>query len=424
LLLPLGTWGDVLPFVRLGRELRRRGHAVTLVACELFEPLARREGFEFLPLLDCAEYQRIFANPQLWHPRWASITFLREAVLPFMRRQYGFVQETCRAGECDVLVAPCQSLGARVAHERLGVPLVTVHLAPYMFRSAIQCRKVSGVSLPEWMSPEWKRAIFRVADFGGDRLYGRVVNSFLAELGLAPARRVFWEWWNSPQRIVGLFPEWFAAPQADWPRQTVLAGFLPGDGQTLPLSDEVETFLGQGPAPIVFTAGTAMVHGGKFFAESIAAARRSGARAILLSQYRRQLPGKLPRDVAWFDFVPLEALLPRVSAIVHHGGIGTTAQALAAGVPQLPVPMSFDQPDNAYRVECLGVGRSLGFWAYSAKTVAPVLEQLLRDEEVRLRCREVALKCAGSHALASACDEIESLATATSGRGFMGNPCG
>lgn len=408
--MPLGTWGDVLPFVRLGRELRRRGHLVTMLACELFEPLAVREGFDFLPLMDCDEYDAITANPWLWHPRWAGITFLREAVLPFMRRQFDVASAAIEAGECDLLVAPAQSLGARVAQEKHGVPLVTVHLAPYLFRSAIKSRRVSGVSLPEWFPPAWKRAFFRAADFGGDMLYGRVVNAFQSELGLPAAKRVFWEWWNSPDKIVGLFPEWFAAPQADWPQQTVLAGFLPVDESAeMPLGQDVEKFLRAGPPPIVFTAGTAMAHSEKFFAESMAAARKLGVRAILLSQYGEQLPSELPRDVAWFDFVPLEKLLPRVAAMVHHGGIGTTGQLLTAGVPQLVVPMSFDQPDNAYRVECLGVGRSIRPRDYVAENVASELGQLLGDGGIRARCQEVSAKCAETQAVRVACDAIEEL---------------
>jgi rhamnosyltransferase subunit B len=411
MLLPLGTWGDVLPFVRLGRELRQRGHVVTLVACELFEPLARRESFEFVPIMDCAEYQRIFANPRLWHPRWAAITFLRDAVLPFMRRQYEVIRAAELGGECDVLVAPCQSLGARVAQEALGLPLATVHLAPYMFRSAVRPRKVSGASLPDWLPVASKRAMFRLADFCGDQSFGRMVNRFRAELGLPRTKRVFWDWWNSSEKIIGLFPEWFGEPAADWPQQTVLAGFLASDLETVsPLTEEVESFLEAGPAPIVFTAGTGMAHGRQYFEESVHAARMLGTRAILLSQYVDQLPRELPTDVMAVDFVPLERLLRRAAAIVHHGGIGTTAQALAAGVPQLPVPMSFDQPDNAHRVERLGVGRALARSKYSAEAVVPLLAEMLKGSEVRARCRQVAALCTGSQAVGVACDEIEALA--------------
>ncbi len=112
------------------------------------------------------------------------------------------------------------------------------------------------------------------------------------------------------------------------------------------------------------------------------------------------------------DFVPLEKLLRRVAAIVHHGGIGTTAQALSAGVPQLPVPMSFDQPDNAYRVERLGVGHAVRRKEYCAGKVVPILERLTTDELVRSRCGEVAAWCEGTEALRIAGDAIEALAEA------------
>jgi rhamnosyltransferase subunit B len=419
LMMPLGTWGDVIPFVQLGRELRRRGHAVAVVACDVFEPLVRRAGLEFVALLGRDEYERVVSNPRLWHPRWAGITFLREAVLPNMRRQFEIADAAIRAGVCDVLVAPAQSLGARIAQEKYGVPLVTVHLAPYMFRSAIQSRRVSGVSLPDWFPRAWKQTLFRLADFCGDQLDGRVVNAFVAELGLPRAKHVFWEWWNSPARVVALFPEWFAEPQSDWPQQTVLAGFLPIEkADEAPLDGEVESFLYRGPAPVVFTAGTAMAHGGRFFEESLRSVQRLGQRAILLTRFRDQLPTDLPPGVIAHEFVPLSTLLPRVAAIVHHGGIGTTAQALAAGVPQLIVPMSFDQPDNAYRVERCEVGRTVRSENYRVERAAAVLGELLADEPLQRRCRAMAARCAGSDGLRIACDEIEGAA------GVVGNSVG
>jgi UDP:flavonoid glycosyltransferase YjiC (YdhE family) len=410
LLLPLGTWGDVIPFVQLGRELRRRGHQVTVAGCDVFEPLARRAGLEFVSLQSADGYERVVGNPRLWHPRWAGITFLRQAVLPSMRRQFEFADEAIRSGECDVLVAPAHSLGARIAQEVHGTPLVTVHLAPYMFRSAMASRKVSGVALPEWFPAAWKRAFFRLADYCGDVSFGREVNRLRAEVGLAPARRVFWEWWNSPERVVALFPAWFARPQADWPEHAVLAGFLPIDAaEGTALDEGLKRFLQNGSPPIAFTAGTAMAHGRRFFAESLEAAQRLGRRAILLTQFSEQLPEELPPGVMAVDFVSLPKLLPRVAALVHHGGIGTTIQALAAGVPQLVVPMSFDQPDNAHRVERLGVGRVLRPREYVGGRVSAVLGELLGDPRIAARCEEVARWCPAADGTRVACDEIEAM---------------
>jgi UDP:flavonoid glycosyltransferase YjiC (YdhE family) len=192
----------------------------------------------------------------------------------------------------------------------------------------------------------------------------------------------------------------------------VLAGFLPIDveGQEAGLSEDLEAFLRYGSPPIVFTAGTAMAHGRRFFAESLEAAQRLGRRAILLTQYGEQLPGDLPPGVMAVDFVSLPKLLPRVAALVHHGGIGTTIQALSAGVPQLVVPMSFDQPDNAHRVEQLGVGRVLRPREYVGGRVAAVLGELLVDPRIAARCEEVARWCRAANGARVACDEIERLA--------------
>ena len=79
---------------------------------------------------------------------------------------------------------------------------------------------------------------------------------------------------------------------------------------------------------------------------------------MFLTQYPEQLPARLPNGVRHFNYIPFSTVLPRAAAFVHHGGIGTTAQALAAGVPQLVVPLAHDQPDNAVRIRHLGVGDS------------------------------------------------------------------
>ena len=103
-------------------------------------------------------------------------------------------------------------------------------------------------------------------------------------------------------------------------------------------------------------------------------------------------------------------MLPHAAALVHHGGIGTTAQGLAAGTPQLVMPMNHDQPDNAARIVKLGVGISLKLNDYHGKTVADKLNHLLRSQQVQLQCQKVAKKVNFSEALANTCLAIEQLA--------------
>lgn len=116
----------------------------------------------------------------------------------------------------------------------------------------------------------------------------------------------------------------------------------------------------------------------------------SGRRGLLLTHDASQLPATLPPQVAHFSYVPFTALLPRLSALVHHGGIGTTCQALLAGVPQLVRPMGFDQFDNAQRVLTLGVGRQLLPRHYTPAAVTKALNELTTAPSIQARCAELA----------------------------------
>jgi UDP:flavonoid glycosyltransferase YjiC (YdhE family) len=153
-----------------------------------------------------------------------------------------------------------------------------------------------------------------------------------------------------------------------------------------------------------------MQQGRPFFDAAADACRRLGCRGVLLTRYRQQVPERLPPNVRHFDYVPFSRLLPRSAALVHHGGIGTTAQALAAGIPQLVMPMSHDQPDNAARVERLGVGLSLAPRRFQGPAVAAALERLLHTPEVGARCRAVAERMAGCGAVEQTCLALEQLA--------------
>lgn len=410
LLIPIGSAGDVYPYIRLGAELRKRGHRITLAANELFSPLAEAEGFDFVMLGSREEYEKIVADPTIWDKRRGGIAFVKQIILPFMQRQFEVIEKCVGRGECDVVVAAGQAIGARIAQEKLGVSLATVHLSPFFFRSAHRNRRVPGFTIPDILPPSWKRAMFRAADFAGDWAFGGAVNEFRSELGLPQANAIFWDWWNSPQLILAMFPQWFAAPQPDWPSQTRHTGFPLFDPSSQgKLSSEVTAFLDAGERPVIFTPGTAMSHGSDFFATSLEAVKGFGCRAMFISQFPEQIPVALPESVFACRYAPFGQLLPRAAAIVHHGGIGTISQAMAAGIPQLVRPMGFDQAENASRLEELGIGATLSPRRYTVQKLVPTLRRLLHSTDVRDGCRLAANRFPEAADLESACREIDLL---------------
>ncbi|MCX5661756.1 MAG: glycosyltransferase [Planctomycetota bacterium] len=412
ILTPVGSSGDVHPFLGLGMALRARGHEVAVLGNTHFAPLVQAAGLGQIELGTAEQYLAAIGNPDIWHPRrgFAAITGMTNQLI---RPMYDALAELHEPGR-TIVVSHSLGMGARVAQEKLGIPLVTMHLQPALFRSRTAPPRIADL-LPGY-SPLWfRRFVFWVGDRAFvDPIIGQPLNAFRAELGFAPVKGIFRDWWNSPQRVLAMFPEWFAPQQPDWPPQTRLVGFPLYDerGLTAP-PPELEAFLNAGDKPIVFTPGSAMRFGQAFFQAAAEACKILGRRGILLTRFPEQIPRDLPPDVRHFDFVPLSKLLPRAAAMVHHGGIGTLSQTLAAGIPHLIMPMAHDQPDNAERVRRLGVGASLSRSHFKGPAVARELASLLGSPHVAVACREVASRFQGVDALTRACEEIEAVGPAT-----------
>jgi rhamnosyltransferase subunit B len=420
LLVALGSHGDVHPFVGLGLALRGRGHVVTVVANGHFRPLVERAGLKFIELGTDQEYRRLTSDPDLWHNS-KSLKVIFDSVLATVRPLYEiverFVAQSRAFGNGDAaVVASSLGFGARMAQDKLGIPTASVHLSPSLFRSARDMPVIAGTALRPWM-PAWvKRLAFAAGDrYVIDPLLTPSLNAFRAELGLGPISGVLRDWLHSPRLTIGLFPQWFAAAQPDWPSQVRLTGFPLYDELGLkPLLPQLAKFLDDGDSPIAFTPGSAMWQGRAFFDAGAEACRLIGRRGLLLTRHREHVPPNLPPGVCHVDYAPFSALLPRCAALVHHGGIGTCAQAMSCGIRQVVMPMAYDQPDNAFRMSRLGVAAILPPGKFRGPTLARKLMEVLDSSQISANCRRVAEKFVGADALARTCELIEELAPSPS----------
>jgi UDP:flavonoid glycosyltransferase YjiC (YdhE family) len=410
ILATLGTDGDVIPHIGLGAKLRARGHRVTLAAPETYRPLAEGLGLGFEALVSADEYARMIADPDLFHPlrsgpmmaRWGS---------PFVARQYELLAGLAAAQD-TVLVGNPGVVAVRLVQEKLRRPTATLLLQPGLLPSTIAPPEMTaGLTLPRGIPRPLGELYWAGVDAAGYLLVARPLNKVRASLGLPPLRRLF-RWWLSPELVIGLFPDCYGPPQPDWPPQLRLAGFGRYDGDRGgggDLADDVRAFCQSASPPVAFTLGTGMTHGAEFFRAAVAACERLGVRGLLLTKYAHQLPPRLPPGVLHCPYAPFRQLLPLCAAVVHHGGIGTTAAALSAGIPQLILPMAWDQPDNAQRVRRLGVGAALGPRQRTAGHLASALARLMTPE-IRARCRVVAERLGTVDGLDVAAGWIEELA--------------
>ncbi len=309
------------------------------------------------------------------------------------------------------MVASSLALGARVAQDKLGILLASVHLSPSIFQSAYDPPMLTGMNLlPRCTPPAVWRAIWRIVNTTMDSLIAPSINDLRKSVGLPPVRNIIRDYWHSPQRVIGMFPDWFAPPQSDWPPQTILTGFPLFDEPDLsPISDELETFLRAGDPPIAFTPGSAMWQARTFFETSAAACAKLNRRGLLLTRHTDHLPKNLPPGVIHVHYAPFSQLLPRCCAFVHHTGIGTSAQAMASGVPQLTTPFTHDQPDNTARLVRLGIAKTLLPTQYTPDHAARVLKELIESPRIKNNCRQIAARFIGVDALGKTCELIEAL---------------
>ena len=261
------------------------------------------------------------------------------------------------------------------------------------------------------------RALRRGAVHTAGRWYGPL-RALQRDLGLPTDRDPMFEGF-SPTLNLALFSPHFAAPQPDWPPHTVATGFpfldIPEE-EVLP--PHLEAFLREGPPPIVFTLGSSAVWTpGSFYAESIEAAQRLGRRALLLAgpQSAERMPA-LPDGIMAVDYVPHAAVFRRAAAIVHQGGIGTTAQALRAGKPTIIVPFAHDQFDNARRSERLGLGLTMSRDRYTATSATRTLHRLLSNPDFSRRATQFGRLIREENGIEAACAAV--------GRVVRRNPTG
>jgi len=428
-----GSLGDLHPCIALGRALERRGCTAVIASHAEYADRVAAAGLSFLVVRPSfadleARYgkdRRALTAELLAHPP----RLYTKIILPFLNDAMADLEAALHAD--DVLLVTTAAVGARIVAERRGTRWLSLALQPAVFLSALDPPRfppLEGVmALAERLGPCAVQPMLYLVRLGL-RALGRPITHLRKRLGLAPyATDPILGGAASPMGTLALYSPLFAPLPADLESPVVATGFARFDADeqgSAQLTPALAAFLAHGPAPVVLTLGSSFVWSpGRFYLEGLEAVRALGRRAVLLVGAAAADPSYTALsndDVHVADYAPYSALLPHAAAVVHQGGIGTCAQALAAGCPQLVVPHFGDQMDNARRLETLGVARRLDRQRFDAHRASELLEALLATPAFGARARDVALRLAAEDGAATACQAIETwLAT---GRLVMATP--
>lgn len=401
-MIALGTRGDVQPYIGLGIGLQKAGHRVTICSSANFRSFVEEYGIQFEPtrddllaVMNTDDGQAILDN---------SVSFFKKIrIYMQVAKQSGAVQmemleDTWRAAEKsnpDVILYHPKGYGAPHFAEKLGVPVIHAFLAP----GVIPTQDFPAFGFPTWKLGGWyNRWTTRVVLKALAMSLGKYIKSWRSLHGLpALPQGVSFSHLPSGEPIPMLlgFSEHVVPRPSDWPKDTGIMGywFLPQPDAWTPPASLVD-FLNSGPAPVYVGFGSmSSSKSAQVSRIVVEALQKANVRAVLAKGWGGLKVGDVPDSIHLIDAAPHDWLFPRMAAVVHHGGAGTTSAGLRAGKPTLICPFFGDQPFWGQRIKDLGAGPApIAQKDLKVDNLAAALQDLVTNETYRRTAEDIGHK--------------------------------
>ncbi|MFO0762744.1 MAG: glycosyltransferase [Byssovorax sp.] len=408
-----GSRGDIEPYLALGGGLARAGHTVRVVTTMDHDVLVRERGFELFSIPVSVERALQARDASASIEGGGVVASFKQFAEIARRAAQHMAEQSLEAGAgADLLVTGFS--GAFMAEgvaARLGIPLVQAYNVPLTPTAAFSGALVPGLDLGP-RSRLLGHRLTRVAMWTTARMSGNAAR--MAVLGMPSAPRL-------PADRPGLVdgPVIYGVSEAllprgpEWSPDVTVTGFWFTDipaGYAPPPA--LVDFLDAGPPPVCIGFGSMSQRDPEATtALVLEAVKQAGVRAVLLAGWGGLGAGDLPREIFALPGAPHGWLYPRCSAVVHHGGAGTTAAALRAGVPAIVVPFHGDQPFWAQRVHAAGAGPApIPRTKLTAARLASALREATERAELASAARALGAQIRAEDGVGRAVERIEQLA--------------
>lgn len=408
----VGTRGDVQPYLSLGRGLVRAGYTVQVATDPAFHDFVVEGGLEFAPVAA--------------DPRQALQEDIRQLTNPvrfnrWVKRQFGPLAH-CYTGELlaasrgsDILLANPLAFAAFHVAERLGIPCIPAYLQPVTPTRAFIAS--TGADFPAWL-PGRGRLNYLSAHLSNQmffRLLLPTINACRGDvLGLPPLPWSLYATLDiAPEPILYGYSKHVVPVPSDWGSWLHVTGYWFGDSDpTYRPPAELAAFLAAGPPPVYVGFGSMVdQEAAEVTRVVVEALRMTGQRGVVSGGWTDLGAGKLPDTILRIGAIPHDWLFPRMAAVVHHGGAGTTAAGLRAGVPSVLMPFFADQPFWGRRVAALGVGpRPVPRKQLTAARLAAALQEATGNAALRQRAANLGARLCDEDGVGAAVAAVEKLA--------------
>ena len=411
--------GDLNPVIGLALELVQRGHGVTIASSGSHRKKIELLGLDYLCLRPSMDQNQL----QTWmkYAIQSSIAgnryMVRDLVIPHVEWNYHQLEKV--VPDYDVLLCHTLAYPVPLIAKKLGKPWVSFVISPLAYRGEYGRRRIIGRGSSRdflWRMPLPPFLAKAIGSLGE-----KIVDPWIAPLkklresldlpDLGDVHIVV-ESQNSPHLNLAFFSGLFAPAQKDWPQPMFQAGFVFHQQEEESLSRETREFLDKGDSPLLFSLGTtgSGIEGQRFCKVAAEASLLMDKRAILVTGSDAEIRQHLPRDERLLPiaYEPFSQLVPQIRTLVHIGGAGTIAYGMHKGKPQVVVPFTYEQCDNALRLQDLGVSATIPIARLNSSLLCRKIRQM-EEDAYRERALEVQAQIAGENGAKAAADQLEAL---------------
>ncbi|MGD9091469.1 MAG: glycosyltransferase [Anaerolineales bacterium] len=414
-----GSRGDVQPYVALGVGLKDAGHSVTICTCSSFESFITAHGLDygymnndFIKLVDSeAGREAMESGGNVFGLLKTMVTMMKEAKA-IIREMTKDAWKAALEAEPDVVIFHPKALAGSHIAEKLGIPAILAVPVPVVVPTA----ESVAIGFPNLKLGRWYNRLSYAALHRGYHQYDDVINEFRQEvLGIEKLPKVISPIQmadGKPIPVLHAYSELVWPRPNDWPDTAYITGywFLEQADAWQPPA-ELKAFLEVGEAPVYVGFGSMAGRKPERMTKIVLEALlKANGRGIIATGWGGLQAIDLPETVFIIDRVPHDWLLPRVSAVVHHGGAGTTAAGLRAGRPTVICPFIIDQPIWGERVHALGVGsKPIPQKKLTADNLAEAIREATTDQAIRQNAETIGAKLRAEDGIANAASLIDSI---------------
>jgi UDP:flavonoid glycosyltransferase YjiC (YdhE family) len=400
-ILALGSRGDVEPYAALGKGLKSAGHQVRFVSFESFAPLVAESGLDFHPVQGDAQSLVASAGADM-------LALVRS----FGSLAEGYARDLSapHLGETDLLInqLPAGLYGFDLA-EKYGIPMALAAVIPLA-----RTRAFPLMGFPKLPLPGYNRATYYLGEMLAWQMFRPVINRWRKQtlhLPSLPLNRYPEKLKKRPIPILNGFSQHVVPRPKDWKEHIHITGYWFPENQDWQPPNDLTAFINAGTPPVFIGFGSMPIKDPARTTEIILEAlRQTGQRLILHKGWGGLGSQSLPDSVFRMEYAPYDWLFPQMSMVIHHGGSGTTAFGLRAGVPSCAVPFVFDQFYWGERIAQLGVGpRPVPYKKLTVECLREAIQIGVNSPQIRQNALELGQKIQRENGIGSALGVIEKI---------------